>query len=384
MIYLDNAATSWPKPEAVYQAVNDFMRNSCANPGRSSHEMARISSNAVMKTRELIAALFNVKNPLDIAFAMNATYALNMAIQGVLNEGGHVVATAMEHNSVLRPLYHLKKSGRIDYSIVEPDGDAGSINPLRVKEAIRCNTKLIICSASSNVTGTIMPYGEIGEIARKRKILFLLDAAQGAGVLDIDVQSMNIPLLAFSGHKSLFGPQGTGGLYVSPDVELNPIIFGGTGSRSFETIHPDFMPDKLEGGTLNSPGIVGLGAGADWLMRLGLPEIRNRKVKLMEQFFEGIADIPRIKIYSERDTAKNSGIISLLIDGMDSSDIGNLLDSKYKIAIRSGFHCAPLAHQALGTMNTGLVRISPGYFNTLKDMKYAACAVSDIAMSLKT
>lgn len=384
MIYLDNAATSWPKPESVYLAVNRYMRDSCANPGRSSHEMARISSNAVMRTRERIAALFNVKNPLDIAFTANATYALNMAIQGVLKKGGHVVATAMEHNSVLRPLYHMKKSGRIDYSIVQPDGNTGNINPLHIQKAIRRDTKLVVCSASSNVTGTILPYIEIGEIAKRKGILFLLDAAQGAGVLDIDVQSMNIPLLAFSGHKGLFGPQGTGGLYVAPGVELDPIIFGGTGSRSFETIHPDFMPDKLEGGTLNSPGIVGLGAGVDWLMRIGLPEIRNRKKKLMEQFFEGVSDSPRIRLYSEKDSAKNSGIISLIIDGMDSSETGNLLDSKYKIAVRSSFHCAPLAHQALGTMNTGLVRISPGCFNTLKEMRYAAWAVRDIARSHNT
>lgn len=379
MVYLDNAATSWPKPESVYSIVNRFMKNSCANPGRSAHQMARISSNVVMKTREALAGLFNIRNPLDISFAANATHALNMAIQGVLKQGDHVVTTAMEHNSVLRPLYHLREKGLIDYSIVMPYDSCGNVSPSSIAAAIHPNTRLIVLSSASNVTGTILPCKEVGGIAAEKGILFLVDAAQGAGVLDLDIEAMNISLLAFPGHKGLMGPQGTGGLYVAPGVEIRPILYGGTGSRSFETIHPDFMPDVLEAGTLNAPGIAGLGAGIQWLMEVGPEKIREKKKLLLEAFFEAMDNVPSVRIYSERDTGKNSGIISFIIPGMDSSDIGNILDKKYGIAVRSGFHCAPLAHEALGTMKTGLVRISPGYFNTIQDMEYAAMAIRQIA-----
>ena len=379
MVYLDNAATTWPKPELVYSTLYHFMKNSCANPGRSAHKMARISSGLVLKTREALAELFNIQNPLDIAFTANATQALNLAIQGVLQQGDHVVTTAMEHNSVLRPLYHLKQRGIIDYSVVMPYDSCGNVSPSSIAEAIRPNTRLIALSSASNVTGTILPYEEVGEIARTKEILFLVDAAQGAGVLDLDVKAMNISLLAFPGHKGLMGPQGTGGLYVAPGVEMRPVLYGGTGSRSFVTIHPDFMPDMLEAGTVNSPGIVGLGAGLRWLMGVGLERIRKKKKILLETFFEEISRISSIRFYSERDPDKNAGIISLIIPGMDSSEIGNILDQKYGIAVRSGFHCAPLAHETLGTMKTGLVRISPGYFNTAQEMEYAARAIREIA-----
>ena len=304
MVYLDNAATTWPKPELVYSTLYHFMKNSCANPGRSAHKMARISSGLVLKTREALAELFNIQNPLDIAFTANATQALNLAIQGVLQQGDHVVTTAMEHNSVLRPLYHLKQRGIIDYSVVMPYDSCGNVSPSSIAEAIRPNTRLIVLSSASNVTGTILPYEEVGEIARAKGILFLVDTAQGAGVLDFDVKAMNISLLAFPGHKGLMGPQGTGGLYVAPGVEMRPVIFGGTGSRSFETIHPDFMPDMLEAGTVNSPGIVGLGAGLRWLMGVGLERIRKKKKILLETFFEEISRISSIRFYSERDPDK--------------------------------------------------------------------------------
>jgi len=379
VVYLDNAATTWPKPESVYSAVYRFMQSSCANPGRSAHKMARVSSSTVMKTREALAALFNIQNPLDIAFTGNATQALNMAIQGVLREGDHVVTTAMEHNSVLRPLCHLKRSGLIDYTVVMPYDSCGHISPSAIADAIRSNTRLIVMSSASNVTGTILPYEEVGRFASEKGILFLVDAAQGAGVLDFDVQAMHISLLAFPGHKGLMGPQGTGGLYVAPGVEIRPILFGGTGSRSFETIHPDFMPDMLEAGTVNAPGIAGLGAGLQWLSKVGPENIRKKKKLLLEAFFDAIGRVPSVRIYSERDAAMNSGIVSFIIEGMDSSDIGKQLDTKYGIAVRSGFHCAPLAHEALGTMKTGLVRISPGFFNTVEEMEYAARAIRAIA-----
>ena len=258
MVYLDNAATSFPKPEEVYVEMDAFMRNTCANPGRSSHEMARESAAVVMRARENIAKLFNIENPLRIGFTCNATMALNIAIHGVLKKGDHVITTAMDHNSVLRPLYELKRKGIIDYTVLMPRNQFGAIEPSSFTRAVRTNTKLIATTLSSNVTGMVLPYKEIGEIAKRRGILYLLDCSQGAGVLPVDVKNMYISLLAFPGHKGLMGPQGTGGLYVNEAVSLRPIIQGGTGSRSSETVQPDFMPDIIESGTLNTPGLPGL------------------------------------------------------------------------------------------------------------------------------
>lgn len=379
MVYLDNAATSFPKPSEVYDRVSVFMRESCANPGRSSHQMARTSSECVMKTRESLSTLFNISNPLQIGFTSNATLALNMAIQGILKKGDHVVTTAMEHNSVLRPLYELKKNRLIDYTVVMPNNRFGAIDPYAVSRAIRTNTKLIVITASSNVTGTVLPYGDIGEIARRKGVYFLLDASQGAGALPFDVKAMNISMLAFPGHKGLLGPQGTGGLYVDEQVSLRPIIQGGTGSRSFETVQPLFMPDILESGTINTPGIVGLGAGVEFILKTGTKAIFEKKELLLSRLYECLVTQKRIKLFSKVGNHQNSGIIALLIDGMDSSETGNLLDSKYKIAVRSGFHCAPLAHKALGTESTGLVRLSLGFFNTLEEMQYTADSLIEMA-----
>lgn len=379
MIYLDNAATSFPKPSEVYDRVYAFMKESCANPGRSSHEMARTSSTAVMKAREGLAALFNVSNPLQIGFTPNATFALNMAIQGILKKGDHVVTTAMEHNSVLRPLYELKKNGVIDYTVVMPYDRYGAVDPTDLIRAVRTRTRLLILTASSNVTGTVMPYDEMGEMAFKKGIVYLVDASQGAGVLPFDVQKMHISMLAFPGHKGLLGVQGTGGLYVDEKIALRPIIQGGTGSRSFETVHPLFMPDILESGTLNTPGIVGLAAGVEFIAKTGVEAIHAKKEQLVSILIERLKGHRRIKLYSNIEKHQNSGIVALTIEGTDSSDAGNLLDSRYHIAVRTGFHCAPLAHKALGTEKTGLVRISPSYFNTPDEMQYAADSLMEIA-----
>lgn len=379
MLYLDNAATSFPKPVEVYDRMNLFIREECANPGRSSHEMARSSAAWVMKTREALASLFNIDNPLRIGFTANATYALNMAIQGALKKGDHVITTAMDHNSVLRPLCELKKKGIIDYTIIMPYNSYGSIDPFAVSKAVKPNTRLIVLTVSSNVTGTILPYKEIGEIARKKGILYLIDGAQGAGVLPLDVKSMNISMLAFPGHKGLMGPQGTGGLYVNENVNLTPIIQGGTGSHSFETFQPLFMPDMIECGTLNTPGIVGLGAGIDFILMTGTDAILKRKEILLAKLYEGLAVHRRIKLYSTVEGHRNSGIITFIIDGMDSSETADLLDSRYHIAARPGFHCAPLAHKALGTEKTGMVRLSLGYFNTPDEIQYTIDSIKEIA-----
>lgn len=383
MIYLDNAATSFPKPSQVYDRINEFMRQTCANPGRSSHEMARTTAACVMQTREKLAALFGIGNPLQIGFTPNATLALNLAIQGVLKKGDHVVTTAMEHNSVLRPLYHMKNCGLIDYTIVFPRNKLGSIEPHDIQKAIRINTRLIAVTASSNVTGILLPYNEIGEIAHKRGVYYLVDASQGAGVLNLDVKELNASLLAFPGHKGLMGPQGTGGLYVSEGVSLRPIIQGGTGSRSFETIQPSFMPDMIESGTLNAPGIAGLGAGVEFILRTGTKAIHEIKEALLSRLYERLATNKRIKMYSPSKGSQNSGILALIVDGMDSSDIGSLLDLRYGIAVRSGFHCAPLAHKALGTEKNGLVRLSLSCFNTINEIDYTADSLIEIANESK-
>ncbi|NLB78599.1 MAG: aminotransferase class V-fold PLP-dependent enzyme, partial [Clostridiaceae bacterium] len=245
-------------------------------------------------------------------------------------------------------------------------------------KAVRANTRLIVLTASSNVTGTILPYKEVGEIARRKGIIYLVDGAQGAGVLPLDVKTMNISLLAFPGHKSLMGPQGTGGLYVNESVNLAPIIQGGTGSHSFETVQPLFMPDVIECGTLNTPGIVGLGAGIEFILKTGTDTILKRKELLITKLYEGLAAHKKIKLYSTAENHKNSGIIAFIINGTDSSEIANLLDSRYHIATRPGFHCAPLAHKALGTEKTGLLRLSLGYFNTLDEIQYAIDSIKEI------
>lgn len=379
MVYLDNAATSYPKPEEVYVEMDTFMRKLCANPGRSSHEMARASAAVVMRARENIAKLFNIENPLRIGFTCNATMALNMAIHGVLKKGDHVITTAMDHNSVLRPLYELKKKGIIDYTVIFPKNQFGAIDASSFTRAVRTNTKLIVTTLSSNVTGLVLPYREIGEIAKKRGILYLLDCSQGAGMLPIDVKNMNISMLAFPGHKGLMGPQGTGGLYVNEAVALRPIIQGGTGSRSFETVQPEFMPDIIESGTLNTPGLAGLSAGVEFIIKTGTDAIYKKKKSLLERLYEGLAANKRIRMYSTIEGYLNSGIIALLIDELDSSEAANLLDSRYHIAVRPGFHCAPLAHKALGTEKTGLVRLSLGYFNTPDEIQYAIKSINEIA-----
>lgn len=379
MIYLDNAATSWPKPNEVYDKVCQFMKTDCANPGRSSHHMARLSAAEVLKTRELLADLFHLENPMDLAFTFNATHALNIAIQGILKKGDHVVTTAMEHNSVLRPLEALHERGMITMTIVEPDDSIGQIGAKRMMDAVQPNTRMIVCSASSNLTGTILPIGEMGEFAERKGIILLVDAAQGAGVLDIDVKAMKIPLLAFPGHKGLLGPQGCGGLYVSPRINVRPLMYGGTGSRSFEMVHPSFMPDKLEAGTLNAPAIAGLGVGVEWLSKKGLANIRKHKMALVSHLHRKLSASPNIRFHSSPQLERNSGILSFIIEGMDSSEIGTRLDADFNIAVRSGFHCAPLAHKALGTLETGLVRVSPSCFNTMQEMDTAAKAIREIA-----
>ena len=377
MIYLDNAATSFPKPETVYREMDICIRTFCANPGRGSHAMSIKSAQAVNDTREKIAALINAKDPLNISFTKNATEALNIAILGCLKEGDHVITTCMEHNSVLRPLKTLEKFKGIKLTIVDAD-KLGWIDPFMIKKHINKKTKLIVCTLSSNVNGIIMPVREIGRIAAERGIIFLLDASQGLGSMEVDLAKNNISILAFPGHKGLYGPQGTGGLYVSPEVKLNPLMSGGTGSKSEYLYQPELLPDKYESGTLNTPGIVGLGAGVEFIRKNGVNTIKSKKDGLTKRLFDGLSQNKNIRIYSSENINENSGIIAFNIKNTDSSEISMLLDKRYGIECRSGQHCAPLAHRHFNTMKTGMVRLSIGFFNTINEIDNTISAIHRI------
>ncbi|MBS5307636.1 MAG: aminotransferase class V-fold PLP-dependent enzyme [Clostridium sp.] len=365
MIYLDNAATSFPKPSKVYEEVLNCMKNYCANPGRGSHDMAIISAMKVMETRNLICELFNIKDPFNLIFTSNATEALNIAIKGVLKNGDHVISTVIEHNSVLRPLNSMEKQG-VEITLVGVD-KAGYVNPLDIKNEIKKNTKIIIINHISNVLGSIQDITSIGKIAREKEIIFMVDASQSAGVISIDVESSYIDLLAFPGHKGLLGPQGTGGLFIREGINLSNFNEGGTGSNSHFMIQPDFMPDKFESGTLNTPGIAGLCEGLKFIKRVGIDSIKKVEDELMKYFIDEIRKLSYIKIYGNNSLNERSAVVSFNIDGVDASIVGEELN-EYGIAVRTGYHCTPLIHDIIGTEYAGTVRVSPGCFNVLQDI----------------
>lgn len=365
MIYLDNAATSFPKPSKVYEEVVNCMRYYCANPGRGSHNMAIKSALKVMEGRDLISEIFNIKNPLNIVFTSNATEALNIAIKGIIKKGDHVISTVIEHNSVLRPLNSLARIG-VEVTLISSD-KAGFVNILDIKEEIRQNTKAIIVNHASNVLGSVQDINSIGRIAKKYGIMFIVDASQSAGTINIDVEKDNIDLLAFSGHKGLLGPQGTGGLYVKEGLNLRVLKEGGTGSSSSSMIQPDELPDRFESGTLNTPGIAGLCAGLKFIRKIGVSNIYNEEMKLMEQLIFELNRLSFIKIYGSTSLKNRTAVLSFNIEGIDASIVGEELN-KASIAVRTGYHCAALIHKVIGTENMGTVRISPGCFNTPKDI----------------
>lgn len=376
MIYLDNAATTFPKPDIVSDKMYECMREYCANPGRGGHSLSVKASKEVIQTRALIGELFNVKNIMNICFTKNATEAINIAIKGVLNENDHVITTNMEHNSVIRPLRVLERDKNISISFVKSD-ELGRPDLADLENLIKPNTKLIVATLSSNVNGIIMPVCEIGEIARRHNVLFLLDASQGAGSIPIDVEEMNVDMLAFPGHKGLFGPQGTGGLYIRDGVKVRPLLEGGTGSKSEYIYQPEISPDQYESGTLNTPGIVGLGGGILYIKNNGIDNIRKHKDSLISRFYDGIRDLKNIKIYS--DVKSNSGILALNILDVDPNEVSYVLDKVYDIKVRAGLHCAPIAHETLKTRNLGgVVRFSVSYLNTNSDIDRTVDAIKEI------
>lgn len=375
MIYLDNAATSFPKPAVVYDEVMNCMKNYCANPGRSAYDMAIMAASKIMEARQEISFLFNIPNPFNIIFTSNATESLNIGIKGALNSGDHVISTMIEHNSVLRPLYSLEKMG-IEVTLVSVD-KRGYIDINEIEKNIKTNTKMIIVNHSSNVLGTIQNIKQIGMLAKSKEILFMADCSQSAGVIPIDVKNDNIDLLAVSGHKGLMGPQGTGCLYIKEGLKMNNFKEGGTGSRSHFMIQPDFMPDKFESGTLNTPGIAGLCEGIKFIKNVGINIIKKHEEELMAYMIEEFKRLPYIKIYGCDSAEERNGVISFNIDGFDSSIVGEKLNEK-GIAVRTGYHCAPLIHEIINTEYCGTVRVSLGYFNTFKDIESLIDAVISI------
>lgn len=377
MIYLDNAATTHPKPPSVYARVDEVLRNYSANPGRSGHAMAVEAARIVFETRESIARLFNIANSDRIIFTPNATGALNLAILGMLRRGDKCVTTTMEHNSVVRPLHMLSEDGVL-ITAVNGARD-GSIDPQAIAAAIDRRTSLVVVTHASNVTGTITPIAEIVSLAHERGVPVLVDASQTAGSVPIDVAALGVDLLACPGHKGLYGPQGTGFLYIAPHLNPEPILFGGTGSRSDLETMPDFAPDRYEAGTQNTPGIAGLGAGVEFLLQQGVEHIRAHEIALLERLMDGLASIDGLHQHGPRDAAQKTGVVLFTVDGIDPAEMGDRLDSEFGIAVRVGVHCAPQAHRTIGTFPAGGVRLSPGFFNTVDEIDRTVDAVCRIA-----
>ncbi len=377
MIYFDNAATSFPKPEDVYLAIDNFMRNYCGNPGRAGHKLSLQSGRVILEARELVSNLFNVKSLERVVFTLNATDSFNIALKGYLKPGDHVIISSMEHNSIARPLKSLENIG-IETTIADCN-IKGEISVLDIERSIKKNTALIAVTHASNVAGTIMPIMEIGRIARKNNVKFMVDAAQTAGVYDVDMQTMNIDFLIFTGHKSLFGPQGVGGLCFGEEVDIVSFREGGTGSRSESLIQPDIYPDRLESGTPNTPGIAGLCAGINFINKVGMSNIRSHEEELFSYFIEKLLNMDKVKVYGPCVKNKQTPVISINIGDIGSSEISYILDSGFNIATRSGLHCSPLAHQTIGTLEQGTVRFSIGYFNTKEDINKAIEALYTIA-----
>lgn len=378
IIYLDHAATSWPKPVQVVEAVTHAIAYGGANPGRGSHKLAVQASRVMFQTRKQLAKLLGVANPVDIVFADNTTTALNLAIKGWVKPGDHVVATMVEHNSVRRPLEYLKRTQGIQVTYVEANAE-GEITPEQIKTALNSRTSLVVASHSSNLLGSILPLADIGAIVRAHSdAKLLVDAAQSAGKLPIDVQAMRIDMLAFPGHKGLLGPQGTGGLYISPELELEPLHHGGTGSQSEASEQPTVRPDRYEAGTQNVVGLAGLEAGVKLVLAETPAQIFEHELNLANRMIEGLQSIDGVRVLGPVLGKPRTGIAAFVVKHANPSEIAYILDQHYGIAVRAGFHCTPLGHQAAGTYSSGAVRASVGYTTTRQEVEALIGAIREI------
>ncbi|MDY6968145.1 MAG: aminotransferase class V-fold PLP-dependent enzyme [Spirochaetota bacterium] len=378
MIYLDNAATSWPKPELHSNLMENFLKLGCANPGRSGHSMSVETARKIYLVRDSISELIGSPDPLQIALTCNATYAINIALFSLFKTGDHVITSSMEHNSVMRPLNALNRHG-IEYSVAQCSSN-GDLDPSDIRKAIKKNTKAIVITHASNILGTIMPIMEISQIAHDMNLKLIVDGAQSAGAVPVDVTDMGIDIFCFSGHKSLYGPQGTGGLFIRKglEAEMTPLIFGGTGSNSEREEQPDSMPDKFESGTPNSPGIIALGAGIEFIEKTGITTIFKKERDLTQIFINGLRNIEGVIIYGNENNIERAPVISITIKDMSPSEVSQILDEEFNIMTRPGLHCAPTAHKTIGTFPEGTVRFGIGYFNTEEDISETLKAIEII------
>ena len=377
-IYLDNASTTFPKPECVYDFMNSFYRRYGVNPGRSKGYAYQQAENVLNGTRERLTRMFNGSDPKRLIFTYNATDSLNMIINGILRYGDHVVTTTIEHNSVLRPLNHLARDRKIKVSFVSFDKD-GFVNPEDIKKKIRKKTKLVIVNHGSNVLGTIQPITEIGALCHKKGVVFAIDASQTAGVIPIDIKKMHIDVVAFTGHKSLLGPMGIGGFYVRQGVDIKPTRFGGTGILGQDKFQPREFPYYLECGTVNMVGVAGLYSSVNYLNQKGVDDIYRHEIELARLLYDGLRKIDEVILYARPSINSHLGVFSFNIRGRESSEVGNILDTKYHICSRPGLHCAPLVHEQIGTIPNGTVRLSMGPFNTKTEINVVIQAVAEIA-----
>lgn len=375
MIYLDNAATTLHKPEGVAEAMIIAL-TSMGNSGRGAHEATLDASRMIYGTREKLAELFHISDPMRIAFTCNATESLNIAIQGILQPGDHVITSVCEHNSVLRPVYRMAKRG-VTYNMLPAD-KKGVIQYDQLTSLLKKETKAIVITHASNLTGNVTDLKKVSDFAKKNGLLLIVDASQTAGCIPIDVQELGIDVLCFTGHKGLMGPQGTGGIYVREGIKIAPLKVGGSGVKSFDKEHPDTMPTALEAGTLNGPGIAGLGASVSWLLKQGVEQIHEKELSLARRFLKGIAEIPGITVYGDTDAQMRTAIVSLNLGDVDSAEMSDWLWEDYGIAVRAGAHCAPLMHKALGTEQQGAVRFSFSCFNTEEEVDAAIQALKEL------
>ena len=375
-IYLDNAATSFPKPSQVTEAVEKTLRLNAANPGRGGHQLSLEAGRMVMECRETVARFFGIGDETRIAFTANATEAINLGLFGVLQPGDRVVTTSMEHNAVIRPLRALSQQG---VEVVRVMADSlGFVDPEAIRQACLPGTRLLVVNHCSNVTGTLQAIEEIGPWCRKQGIIFMVDAAQSAGIFPIDVEEMAIDLLAVPGHKSLLGPPGTGFLYVRQGLDLRPLLYGGTGNFSQSESQPVEMPERLESGTLNTIGLAGLKAGVEFLEDVGLKHVQTHDQELLIQLIDGLSSLENVSLYGPLGSEWHGGALSFNIKNIDPAMLGFRLDREYGICCRVGLHCAPAAHDTIGTLPEGTVRLSPGYFNTTDDIEQTLSALRTI------
>jgi cysteine desulfurase family protein len=385
VIYLDNAATSFPKPDVVHDTMRDFYRRNGVNPGRTGCDLALNAEQMIHETRRKLSALFNPglaaagapKDPNRLVFTLNATMGINLVVNGTVDPGDHVVTTVLEHNSVIRPVNHKVAEGA-EATFVKPDAE-GYLDPAEIRRAIRTNTKLVIVNHASNVTGVVQDVAAIGAVCREAGVPLAVDAAQTAGVLPIDMAAWQVSFLVFTGHKCLFGPTGTGGICVADDAEIRGTIYGGTGVRSAAPYHLTEYPYRLEAGTLNLAGIVGLSAGVDWIAAQGMEAIHHREIKLLALLQDGLAEIPGVTLWGTRRLTNRVPTLSMTIANYDASDVGTLLDVEYNILTRTGLHCAPLIHEHHGSSPRGTVRFSIGPFNTREEIETAIRGVAQLA-----